>query len=122
MGAGVIRASYYNSPRNVMDAKHLQETATQDLLQAMTAMAEVTYTHGDSPKDIPDNISIRNSVFTPLWILDGVQMTEPPDITVMESVNDRRSKRDNFSAGYYKKKEQRLSGFFRKAAAIIKYV
>lgn len=102
-GAGVIRASYYNGPHNVMDTKRLQETATQDLLQAMTSMSEVTYTHGDSPKDIPDNISIRNSVFTPLWILDGVQMTEPPDITVMESVNDRRSKRDNFSAGYYKK-------------------
>lgn len=84
MGAGTIRASDYNGPRSVMNAQRLQETATQDLLQAMTAMPGVTYAHGDSQKGISDNISIRNSQFKPLWILDGIQMTDPPDITVME--------------------------------------
>ena len=84
IGAGSVRRRDYNGPYSVMDAKRLYETATQNVLMAMTAMPGVTYSQGDPQKGIPDNVSIRNSIFKPLWILDGVQMTEPPDITVME--------------------------------------
>lgn len=84
IGAGSVRLRDYNGPYSVMNAKRLQETATQDLIQAMTAMPGVTYVHGDPKKGTCNNISIRLSMFKPLWILDGVQMTEPPDITVME--------------------------------------
>ena len=79
-GKGLIDARLYNGPRDVRTAKQLEATGESDLIKALKGVSSVL-TYYD--KDGKLKISIRQGG-DPLWIVDGVEMTEFPDITVME--------------------------------------
>ena len=79
-GAGMMDARYYNGPRSVITAEELEKTGTQDLLEAMRIMRNVTI--GET-MDGERYLSLRLGG-APLWIVDGVRMSRMPDITVME--------------------------------------
>lgn len=80
MGAGMVNARDYNGSRSVLDAKALEETGQTDLLLAMRKIpgCSVYYKNGKL------KLSIRASDWPPLWVVDGVQMTDFPGLTVME--------------------------------------
>lgn len=80
MGAGSVSARDYNGPRSFLDAKALETTGESNLILAMRRIPGVSVFY---KKDKPA-VSIRNSLWPPLWVVDGVQMTEAPDLTVME--------------------------------------
>lgn len=83
-GAGAIDSHYYNGPRTVKTAKELEATGHSDLLLAVSQMPGVSYVWPQKSDDKP-NVSIRHSQWPPLWIIDGVEMTECPDfLTVIE--------------------------------------
>lgn len=79
-GAGMMDARDYNGPRSVITAEELEKTGTQDLLEAMRIMRNVTI--GET-MDGERYLSLRLGG-APLWIVDGVRMSRMPDITVME--------------------------------------
>ncbi len=75
MGAGSVRLRDYNGPYSRMTAKQLEATGESDLVAALKWMPGVQTING--------RISIRNSGWSPLWIIDGVA-TDPEGLTVME--------------------------------------
>lgn len=79
-GAGMMDARDYNGPRAVRTAKELEAMGTSDLALAMLGMRGVGV-HRDR-KNGGYTVSVRGG--SPLWILDGVRMSEKPDLTVME--------------------------------------
>ena len=80
-GKGLVDAGSYNGPRDVRTAKQLEATGESDRVQALKGVAGVSV--GFDRDTGKSTISIRN-FGKPLWIVDGVEMTEFPDITVME--------------------------------------
>lgn len=86
MGAGAVGARYYNGPRNVRTAAQLEATGHSDLIMAMIGIPGVSLCWTDRRGRSLDhpNISLRHSIHSPLWIVDGVQMTAFPGLTVME--------------------------------------
>lgn len=79
-GKGLIDAGLYNGPRDVRTAKQLEATGQSDLIQALKGVSGV---HAYYDSEGKSKISIRQGG-DPLWIVDGVEMTEFPDLTVME--------------------------------------
>ena len=79
-GAGMVDVRQYNGPRAVRTAKELEAMGTSDLALAMLGMKGVTV---GRDKDGKPEVFIRNRR-NPQWILDGIRMTEMPDLTVME--------------------------------------
>ena len=79
-GAGMVDVRQYNGPRAVRTAKELEAMGTSDLALAMLGMKGVTV---GRDKDGKPEMLISNRR-NPLWILDGIRMTEMPDLTVME--------------------------------------
>lgn len=79
-GKGLMDAGLYNGSRDVRTAKQLEATGESDLIQSLKGVVGV-HTYYD--KDGKSKISIRQ-MGDPLWIVDGVEMTEFPEITVME--------------------------------------
>lgn len=80
-GKGLIDANSYNGPRDVRTAKQLEATGESDLIQALKGIPGVFV--GYDKNTGKSKISIRG-FGDPLWIIDGVEMTEFPDLTVME--------------------------------------
>ncbi len=79
-GKGLIDAGVYNGPHDVRTAKQLEATGQSDLIQALKGVSGVRTYYDRNGKS---KISIRNGG-DPLWIVDGVEMTEYPELTVME--------------------------------------
>ena len=75
IGAGSVRLRDYNGPYSKMTAKQLEATGETFIADALKWMPGVITFNG--------KISIRNSMWTPLWIVDGV-ITDPEGLTVME--------------------------------------
>ena len=59
-----------------MNAKQLEATGESDLVRALKWMPGVSVFEG--------RISVRNSLWSPLWVVDGTEMTNFPGLTVME--------------------------------------
>lgn len=76
IGAGSVRLRDYNGPYSMMNAKQLEATGESDLVRALKWMPGVYVS-------LDGGISIRNSKWAPLWIIDGVA-TSPGGLTVME--------------------------------------
>ncbi|MDE5647617.1 MAG: carboxypeptidase-like regulatory domain-containing protein [Muribaculaceae bacterium] len=83
-GAGMMDARDYNGPRAVRTAKELEAMGTQDIALAMQGMKGVTVSRNKNPlgREAKYEVYVRGS--KPMWILDGVRMSEKPDLTVME--------------------------------------
>lgn len=80
-GKGLIDAGIYNGPRDMRTAKQLEATGESNLVLALKNIPGV-FIGIDKDTGEP-TISIRN-FGSPLWIVDGVEMTEIPNLTVME--------------------------------------
>lgn len=80
IGAGSVNLRDYNGSYSKLTAKQLEETGESNLLLAMRRMPGVSVYY----KKDKLTISIRNSFWPPLWVVDGVEMTDFPDLTVME--------------------------------------
>ena len=76
MGAGSMRLRDYNGPYSKMDAKQLQATGETSIAASLKGMPGITVIDG--------KLSIRNSIFPPLWVIDGVTGADPSAVTVME--------------------------------------
>ncbi|MDE6645213.1 MAG: carboxypeptidase-like regulatory domain-containing protein [Muribaculaceae bacterium] len=78
-GAGMMDARDYNGPRAVRTSKELEAMGTQDIALAMQGMKGVKV---GRKKNGSYSVSVRGG--SPMWILDGIRMSEMPDLTVME--------------------------------------
>lgn len=76
IGAGSVRLRDYNGPYSMMNAKQLEATGESDLINALKWMPGVSVFEG--------RITVRNSLWNSLWVVDGTEMTNFPGLTVME--------------------------------------
>ena len=82
-GAGMVDSRYYAGPISERTAKELEATGASSLAWAMVGMRGVNVFQPRKAGE-PPIVSTRTGGAPPLWIVDGVQMIDAPEIPTID--------------------------------------